>query len=51
MPKIEVNKVAEICKRADIAPEALRQIVEEMNLAVQPDDGSATLYHTHRAGA
>lgn len=38
MPKIDVNAVAEICKRADIEPAKLRQIVEEMNLAVQPDD-------------
>ncbi len=39
MPKIEVNKVAEILKKNDISPAILRRIVEEMNLAVQPDPG------------
>lgn len=37
MPKIEVNKVAEICKKNAVEPATLRRIVEEMNLAVQPD--------------
>ncbi len=37
MPKIEVNQVAEILKRNDIDPALLRQIVEELNLAVQPE--------------
>lgn len=42
MPKIEVNKVAEILKN-HIDPAVLRRCVEEMNLAVQPDsvDGDA----------
>ncbi|MDP3070729.1 MAG: hypothetical protein Q8N18_10590 [Opitutaceae bacterium] len=39
MPKIEVNKVAEILKKADISPAILRRVIEEMNLAVQPDPG------------
>ncbi|MBL9201164.1 MAG: hypothetical protein JNL39_11685 [Opitutaceae bacterium] len=39
MPKIEVNKVAEILKKNDISPAILRRIVEELNLAVQPDPG------------
>lgn len=39
MPKIEVNKVAEILKKNDISPAILRRIIEEMNLAVQPDPG------------
>jgi hypothetical protein len=39
MPKIEVNKVAEILKKNEISPATLRRIVEEMNLAVQPDPG------------
>lgn len=39
MPKIEVNKVAEILKKNDIAPAILRRVIEEMNLAVQPDPG------------
>ena len=41
MPKIEVNKVAEILKKNDISPALLRRIIEEMNLAVQPDPGEA----------
>ena len=39
MPKIEVNKVAEILKKNDISPAVLRRVIEEMNLAVQPDPG------------
>jgi hypothetical protein len=39
MPKIEVNKVAEILKRNDISPAILRRVIEEMTLAVQPDPG------------
>ena len=37
MPKIDVNQVAEILKRNEIEPAILRAIVEEMNLAVQPE--------------
>jgi len=37
MPKIEVNTVAEICKRNEVESEKLRAIVEEMNLLVQPE--------------
>jgi hypothetical protein len=39
MAKIEVNKVAEILKKNDISPAILRRVIEEMNLAVQPDPG------------
>ena len=39
MPKIDVNKVAEILKKNHIDPAVLRRVVEEMNLAVQPDPG------------
>lgn len=39
MPKIDVNKAAEIMKKNHLDPEVLRRIVEEMNLAVQPDPG------------
>lgn len=39
MPKIEVNKVAEILKKNDISPAIMRRVIEEMNLAVQPDTG------------
>jgi hypothetical protein len=41
MPKIDVNKVAEILKKNHIDPAVLRRVVEEMNLAVQPDPGEA----------
>lgn len=37
MPKIDVNKVAEILKRNELDPALLRTIVEEMNLMVQPE--------------
>lgn len=37
MPKIDVNQVAEILKRNDLDPALLRQIMEELNLAVQPE--------------
>ena len=39
MPKIDVNKVAEILKKNNVDPAVLRRVVEEMNLAVQPDPG------------
>ena len=39
MPKIEVNKVAEILKKNHIDPAVLRRVVAEMNLAAQPDPG------------
>jgi hypothetical protein len=41
MPKIDVNKVAEILKKNHVDPAVLRRVVEEMNLAVQPDPGEA----------
>ncbi|WP_404421118.1 hypothetical protein [Nibricoccus sp. IMCC34717] len=37
MPKIEVNKVAEILKRSEIDPKLLRQIIEEMNIVTQAE--------------
>ncbi|EIP99470.1 hypothetical protein OpiT1DRAFT_03987 [Opitutaceae bacterium TAV1] len=37
MPKIEVNKVAEILKRNELKPALLRTIIEEMNALVQPE--------------
>jgi hypothetical protein len=39
MPKIDVNTVAEILKKNRIEPALLRRVIEEMNLAVQPDPG------------
>jgi hypothetical protein len=39
MPKIDVSKVAEILKKNHIEPALLRRVIEEMNLAVQPDSG------------
>jgi hypothetical protein len=37
MPKIDVSKVAEILQKNRIEPGILRRIIEEINLAVQPD--------------
>lgn len=37
MPKIEVNKVAEILKKNELSPATLRRVIEEMNLAAQPE--------------
>lgn len=37
MPKIDTNKVAEILKKNQLEPALLKRVVEEMNLAVQPD--------------
>lgn len=37
MPKIEVNKVAEILKKNQVDPKVLRQIVEEMNILTQAE--------------
>jgi hypothetical protein len=39
MAKIDVSKVAEILKKNQIDPSVLRRVIEEMNLAVQPDPG------------
>lgn len=39
MPKIDISKVAEIIKKNHIEPAVLRRIIEEMNLAVQPEEG------------
>lgn len=39
MPKIEVNKVAEILKKNEISPAVLRRVIEELNLAAQPETG------------
>jgi len=39
MPKIDVNKVAEILKKNEIDPVLMRKVIEEMNIAVQPDPG------------
>lgn len=40
MAKIQVSKVAEILKKNHLEPAVLRRVVEEMNLAVQPDPGA-----------
>ncbi len=39
MPKIDVSKVAEILKKNHVDPAVLRRVIEEMNLAVQPEPG------------
>ena len=41
MAKIDVNKVAEILKRNQLEPSLLRRVIEEINLAVQPDPTEA----------
>ena len=41
MAKIDVSKVAEILKKNQIDPVVLRRVIEEMNLAVQPEPGEA----------
>ena len=40
MPKIDVNKVAEILKKNQVDPALMRKLIEEMNIAVQPDPGA-----------
>ena len=37
MAKIDVSKVAEILKKNEIDPATLRRVIEEMNLAVEPE--------------
>ena len=37
MPKIDVNTVAEILKKNQLDPKLLRLVIEEMNLAAQPE--------------
>lgn len=37
MPKIDVNKVAEILKNNEVDPKILRQVVEEMNILAQAE--------------
>ncbi len=39
MSKIEVSTVAEILKKNALEPKVLRAIIEEMNLATQPEPG------------
>ncbi|HEX3729050.1 MAG TPA: hypothetical protein VHV47_04560 [Opitutaceae bacterium] len=39
MAKIDVSKVAEILKKNHLDPAVLRRVIEEINLAVQPDPG------------
>ncbi|MBS0662689.1 MAG: hypothetical protein JSR48_05450 [Verrucomicrobia bacterium] len=38
MPKIDVSKVAEILKKNQLDPALLRRVIEEINIAVQPDN-------------
>lgn len=35
--KLTVNKVAEVLKKNEVSPAILRRIIEELNLAAQPD--------------
>ncbi len=39
MPKIEINRVAEIMKKEEVSPAVLRRVIEAMQLACQPDPG------------
>jgi hypothetical protein len=39
MAKIEINAVAESLKRNQVSPAVLRKILEELNLAAQPEPG------------
>lgn len=39
MPKVDVNKVAEILKKNELEPALLRRVIEELNLAAQPETG------------
>lgn len=39
MPKIDVSKVAEILKKNQLDPSVLRQVIEDINLAVQSEPG------------
>ena len=39
MPKIDISKVAEILKKNHRDPAVLRRVIEELNLAVQPEPG------------
>lgn len=39
MPKIDVSRVAEILKKNQIEPAILRRVIEEMNIAAQPEPG------------
>lgn len=41
MSKIEINQVAELLKRHQVPAAALRALVEEMNLLVQPEPDEA----------
>lgn len=39
MAKVEINKVAEVIKKNQVDPAVLRRIIEELNLAAQPEPG------------
>lgn len=44
MAKIDLNTVAEVLKKtAEISPAALRRVIEELNLAAQPEPGEEKL--------
>ena len=42
MAKIDLNKAAEILKKNHLEPGVMRRIIEEFNLAVQPEPGEET---------
>jgi hypothetical protein len=37
MSKVEISKVAEVCKKNSVEPELLRRIIEELNLTNEPE--------------
>ena len=37
MSKVEISKVAEVCKKNAIEPVLLRRIIEELNLSTEPE--------------
>jgi hypothetical protein len=39
MSKVEISKVAEVCKKNAIEPALLRRIIEELNLINEPEPG------------
>ena len=41
MPKIEVNRVAEILKHNEVDPKIIRKVLEEMNALAQAESGAA----------
>lgn len=41
MPKVDVNKVAEVAKHVQVEPDKLREMIELLNKLTQPDEEKA----------